>query len=184
MAALDPKNYAWLDTLPTPLPLMIQKARGLLGVKEVPGAYLDNPEILKWASAIGGDVERTYTHDSIPWCGLFMAYVAKSAGKVPPSDPLWALSWLKFGVEAGQPALGDVMVFVREGGGHVTLYIAEDATAYHVLGGNQSDQVCFARYPKDRFRAARRPPYTVTPPAVKPYRLRDGATGPLAPGDQ
>lgn len=182
-AVLDPKNYAWLDELPQPLPRMVQEARLLLGTKELRGD-LDNPAIIQWAKELGGEIALEYTHDSIPWCGLFMAIVAKRAGKTPPADPLWALNWRKFGTEAGQPRLGDVLVFVRQGGGHVALYIGEDESAFHCLGGNQSDQVCFARYEKERIRGIRRTPYTVMPASAKPYRLRTGVTGPLAPGDQ
>jgi hypothetical protein len=38
-----------------------------------------------------------------------------------------------------------VLVFERPGGGHVGYYFGEDATAYHVLGGNQGDAVTIAR---------------------------------------
>ncbi|MEG8056929.1 hypothetical protein QP150_09490 [Sphingomonas sp. 22L2VL55-3] len=43
------------------------------------------------------------------------------------------------------------------GGGHVGFYVGEDATAYHVLGGNQGDTVSVARIAKDRCIARRWP---------------------------
>ena len=176
---IDPKKYAWLDAL-SPLPKMIVEARKLLGTVEKPGAA-NNATIMSWADELGGSVERIYTADSVPACGLFMAIVAKRAGKTPPVDPLWALNWGKFGTSVGQPGLGDVLTFMREGGGHVALYIGEDTQAYHVLGGNQGDQVCFTRIEKTRLRVARRTPYMTMPGTVKPYIL--AAQGGLSTGE-
>ena len=48
-------------------------------------------------------------------------------------------------------------------------YIAEDATAYHVLGGNQSDRVCITRIKRDRCIAVRRPAMNVAPATVRPF---------------
>ena len=166
---IDAKNYGWLDDVGT-LPRMVVEARRLIGTLEVPGVR-DNPVIMGWAKEIGGATERVYTADSVAWCGLFMAVIARRAGKVVPEGALWALNWRHFGTAAGQPALGDVLTFMRDQGGHVGLYIGEDHAAYHVLGGNQSDQVCFARIDKTRVRAARRPLYRVAPAAVRPYIL-------------
>jgi uncharacterized protein (TIGR02594 family) len=112
-----------------------------------------------------------YEADSIPWCGLFMAVVAKRAGKEVPAHPLWALSWSAFGTKPGAPALGDVLLFTRSGGGHVGLYVGEDGSAFHVLGGNQSDRVCITRVAKARLYAARRPLYRVQPANVRPIHL-------------
>ena len=173
---IDPKNYAWLDRL-APLPRMIAEARKLLGIVEVPGKA-DSPIIMGWADELGGAIERAYTADAVPWCGLFLAIVAKRAGKAVPDEPLWALNWGNFGERVAQPGLGDVLTFQRPGGGHVALYIGEDKAAYHVLGGNQSDQVCYARIAKIRLRAARRPAYVAKPATAKPYIL--AATGALS----
>ena len=165
---IDPKSYAWLDTLAPPLPRMVTEARKLVGIHEAPGS-VNNPVILSWAKEVGLDHE--YTADSVAWCGLFMALIARRAGKTPPAGPLWALNWAKFGDPAGQPALGDVLTFIRPGGGHVALYIAEDDTTYHVIGGNQSDQVCYTRIEKERLHSARRPHYMSAPVCVRPYRV-------------
>lgn len=161
-----PQRYRWLETLGQ-LPRMVQEGLKLLGTVETAGGP-SNPAILAWGRETG--LQAVYTADSIPWCGLFMAVVAKRAGKAFPSSPLWALSWSKFGVAAGQPRLGDVLTFTRNGGGHVGIYIAEDAGAYHVLGGNQSDQVSITRVAKTRLYRARRPIYQVGAPAsVRPF---------------
>lgn len=165
-----PSTYAWLATL-GPLPRMIAEALKMYGTVEAE-AMANSPTILGWADEVGGKVEDVYKADSIPWCGLFMAVVAKRAGKELPIDPLWALNWMRFGVAAGQPMLGDVLTFVRPGGGHVGLYVGEDATAYHVLGGNQCDRVCFTRIAKSRLHQVRRPAYTIAPSTVRPFILK------------
>jgi uncharacterized protein (TIGR02594 family) len=132
--------------------------------------------IIGWAREIGGRVQDVYKADSIPWCGLFMAVVAKRAGEHPPADPLWALNWGNFGDAADRPMLGDTLVFVRqttEGkrAGHVAMYVGEDTEAYHTLGGNQSDSVCVTRVAKQRLYATRRPAYHRRPSNIRPVEL-------------
>lgn len=161
-----PKAYAWINDLPSPLPRMFQEGLDLLGTIETPGAG-NTPAIMAWAKETG--LERIYTADSVPWCGLFMAVVAKRAGRPFPNEPLWALNWLKFGESVGQPWLGDVLCFQREGGGHVGMYVAEDNATYHVLGGNQSDKVSITRIAKERLKGARRVRYVNAPLSAKPY---------------
>ncbi len=168
-----PKNYQWLEAVCS-LPSMVRHALALFGTAEAVGVA-DNRVILGWAEEVG---VCDYPADSIPWCGLFMAVVAKRAGKVLPERPLWALNWARFGAAAAEPSLGDVLVFRRDGGGHVGLYVGEDAGAFHVLGGNQGDRVGFARVARGRLYAARRPAYRVRPASVSPVRL--AATGALS----
>lgn len=156
-----PIKYAWLQQ--EGAPKMIVEALKEYGTIEAPGAA-NNQKIIDWASEVGGSVDDVYKADSIPWCGLFMAVIAKRAGKEAPKSPLWALSWSNFGVGVEEAMLGDVLVFVRKGGGHVALYVAEDSKAYHTLGGNQSDQVCITRMPKERLYAIRRPIYSIAQP--------------------
>ena len=69
------------------------------------------------------------------------------------SNPLSAREWLNFG-ENVKPAYGAVMVFSREGGGHVGFYVSEDTNYYHILGGNQSNQVNVIKISKSRFLGA------------------------------
>jgi uncharacterized protein (TIGR02594 family) len=170
-----PSRYGWLAREPGPK--MIVEALKLFGTLETPGSA-NNPTIVAWAREVGGEVADVYKADSIPWCGLFMAVVAKRAGKEIPTHPLWALSWSAFGAKSPAAALGDVLVFVRNGGGHVGLYAGEDSWAFHVLGGNQSDRVCITRVAKSRLYAARRPLYRVQPANVRPIHLE--ATGALS----
>lgn len=174
MTVALPQQYRWLNTLGD-LPRMVTEALKEFGLIETPGVA-NNPTIMAWAKETG--LGNIYTADSVPWCGLFMAVVARRAAKQFPSSPLWALSWSKFGVEAGQPRLGDVLTFTRKGGGHVALYVGEDKTAYHVLGGNQGDAVGFTRIDKARLYRVRRPAYNQAPATARPFVL--AATGSLS----
>ena len=154
-------------------PTMVAKAVELFGTHETAGDG-DNPAILGWARETG--LDGAYRHDETPWCGLFMAVTAKRAGKTVVADPLWALNWAAFGTKADAASFGDVLVFKRPGGGHVGLYIAEDASYYYVLGGNESDQVEIEPILKTRLYAARRPHYDVQPANVRPVQRSLGGT--------
>ena len=52
-------------------PRILVEAYKLIGTKEIIGKD-HNPKILQWAKDLG--MEKTYTNDEIPWCGLFMAH--------------------------------------------------------------------------------------------------------------
>lgn len=181
-----PKRYAFLDSL-AGSPRIFREFRAVYGTQELRGPA-SNPTILEWADAV--DLERVYRDDATAWCGLAMAYVALQAGFAPlPVNPLGARNWLAWGndaeaapIEPG-PALGDVLVFwrgKRSGwSGHVGIYVGEDATAFHVLGGNQSDAVTIARIQKDRLLGARRCAWRINQPAgVRKIEL--SATGALS----
>lgn len=172
-----PKGYEWLGSVGT-LPRTIQEGLKLLGTREVVGKG-SNKTIIEWrdelnaAAGVNPLAQKIvgYGDDDIPWCGLFAAIIAFRSGKAVVASPLWARNWAKFGVKTAHAALGDVLVFVRNGGGHVGFYVGEDATAYHVLGGNQSNAVTVMRIAKERCIAVRRPAYNNTPASVKPYKV-------------
>ena len=117
------------------------------------------------------NLQRVYTRDEIPWCGLYVAYVCKKAKKEVVKNPLWARNWVKWGngLKKGEAGLGDILVFSRGSGGHVGFYIGEDKLHYHVLGGNQKNKVSIIRIKKSRLLSARRAKYNNVPPTVKPY---------------
>lgn len=161
-----PAKFKFLGEIGT-LPLVVTAALKLYDTKETKGNG-NNPAILKWAKALG---IRNYDMDSIPWCGLYVAKICADAGKDPVANPLWARNWAKFGVKSERPSLGDILVFVRDGGGHVGFYIAETPKTYWVLGGNQGDCVSFTEIAKSRLLAARRPKYINRPVSAKVYHL-------------
>lgn len=155
-----------------PGPKMLLEALKLHGTTETAGSQ-NNPVILDWAAECGIN---DYNADAIPWCGLFMAVIAQRAGKPLAAAPLWAQSWASWGTASPQAALGDVLVFSRNGGGHVGLYVGEDSDCYHVLGGNQADAVSVARLSKTRCIAIRRHYRIAAPANVRPiYLTANGA---------
>lgn len=165
-------KYDWLNTIGT-LPRTIQTALELIGTREVVGKG-SNRTIMDWRDMLNqaGVKISGYSDDDIPWCGLFVAwatYKRRDNAAEVVKEPLWARNWASYGNKADKASLGDVLVFVRNGGGHVGFYIAEDATCYHVLGGNQSNAVTITRIEKSRCIAARRPPYHNQPATVRPF---------------
>jgi uncharacterized protein (TIGR02594 family) len=96
---------------------------------------------------------------------LYASIVVKRAGFDVVKDPLWARNWNNFGTKQDVAMLGDVLVFVRDGGGHVGFYVGEDATCYHVLGGNQSNMVNTTRILKSRCIGIRRCDWKVSQPS-------------------
>jgi len=150
MIAPLPTQYQFLAH--EPAPKMLVEALKWHGTKEYQGDD-DNPVILAWASELK---MAGYRNDATPWCGLFLALVAKRSSKPLPVSPLWARDWLNWGNVSYTAKLGDVLVFSRSGGGgHVGIYIGEDDTHYHVLGGNQGDAVSIVRVGKKRLLGVR-----------------------------
>ena len=151
-------KYDWLKK--ETAPEILVEAVKLIGTKETIGDK-DNPVILEWAKELN---LKNFIHDSIAWCGLFAAIVVKRAGFEPVKTPLWARAWAQFGTQQQNAMLGDVLVFSREGGGHVGIYTGEDKDCYHVLGGNQGDMVKVARIAKNRCIAIRRCAWKIKQP--------------------
>ncbi len=152
-------DYSYLKAETSPKILV--NARKLIGTREVLGEK-NNPLILQWAKDL--NLESIYNADSIPWCGLFMAHVCKISELEIPKMPLRAKNWLNFGDEQEHAMLGDVLVFSRNGGGHVGIYVGEDKNFYHVLGGNQGDKVSIVRIDKTRCIGIRRTKWKVSRP--------------------
>lgn len=166
-----PLQYHWL--VKEKSPKILVEAVKLMGIDEIKGIE-NNPKIMQWAKELGGVIAHWYNEDEKPWCGLFVAVCAKRAGLSYPEgfDALRAKKWALWGNPAGQPMLGDVLVFERAGGGHVGLYVGQDESAYHVLGGNQSDSVRVSRIDKRRLIAARRTPWKLMQPKnIRPIWL-------------
>jgi uncharacterized protein (TIGR02594 family) len=142
-------------------PKILVEAIKLFGTKEIVGEK-HNPVILGWAKTLG--LDSVYKTDEIPWCGLFVAICAKNAGKEVVKDPLWARNWITWGNKQAVAMLGDILVFSRNSGGHVGFYVGEDKKCYHVLGGNQGNEVSVTRIAKDRCIGMRRTKWTVAQP--------------------
>ena len=152
-------NYDWLKEEKAPRVLV--QAVKLIGTKEIVGKE-HNPTIMFWAKEL--KLSSIYNADEIPWCGLFIAYCCKMAGLDVVDKPLWALSWSNWGNPVSEPMLGDILTFKRNGGGHVGIYVGEDLTHFHVLGGNQGNAVSVSRIAKSRLFKARRTAWKIAQP--------------------
>lgn len=175
-----PPEWEWLLFEEGPRHLV--QALKRYGTLEVPG--IKNSEtILDWALELRTETHckvSVYQHDSTAWCGLYAAIVLHKAGWGDlPVNPLWALNWASYGAPAGEPQLGDILVFTRQTttgtAGHVGFYVGEGADHYWVLGGNQSDKVCIAAIAKKRLWSARTPPWQVEPPNRRVIHVRGKA---------
>src|SRR5262245_56740850 len=154
----------------------------LTGMTETPGEA-DNPKILAMADFIGKTFPdmaaycSSYAHDSIPWCGLCEAYTMARCGIRPPfkkgSDTdcfLWAESWASDPgfIKLSTPKPGCLVYMTRSGGGHITTYESDAGSSIKCRGGNQSDAVTIASFPKSNVRAYVWPKDGGTPPAPEP----------------
>jgi uncharacterized protein (TIGR02594 family) len=130
-------------------PRWLALARTDLGIRETPG-IANNPVLMKRFASITKALGILYNADSVPWCGAQMAWWMTQCGISPPPIAVRASSWGSWGIPLAKQVPGAVLVFTREGGGHVTLYVGEDATHYMCLGGNQGDKISIAPLLKSR----------------------------------
>lgn len=144
--------------LPTPAepvaktePSWMTLARKEMGIKEVPGSG-DNQRVIEYHSV----TTLKATEDSVPWCSSFACWVIEAAGIKSPRSAR-AKDWAKWGKGLNKPQPGCVVVFTRDGGGHVAFFVREDGENLVVLGGNQGDKVCEAKYSKAHVIAYRWP---------------------------
>jgi uncharacterized protein (TIGR02594 family) len=112
----------------------------------------DNARLRAWLKRDGATLGDPA---SLPWCGDYVDTALRIGlpGEPRPGplgqNPYWARNWTHFGRRI-EPAYGCVLVFARDGGGHVGFAVGQDATDFYVLGGNQSDTVCVTRIAKSR----------------------------------
>lgn len=161
-----PSAYGYLLTYD--MPKVIQAAVEMYGIKEILGTK-HNPVIMGWAKTLG--IDKLYTSDEMPWCGLAHAVALLRGGK-PASldgwDLLRALSYKTYGMGVARPGVGDTLVFKRPGGGHVGFYVGESKNTYHVLGGNSGNEYKVVEIDKKRLVAARSPIYNLRPASAVP----------------
>lgn len=152
------QKLPWLDV-----------AYSLMGTQEIPGPK-SNAKIISWAKSIGGWIQSFYKNDDIPWCGLFVGFCVQAAGLKPLPQMLSALAWNWYGKRLSEPYYGCILVFKRNGGGHVGFGIGQDKDTYHILGGNQSNSVNITRIAKSRCVGFRWPDSNIQPEIKLPYQ--------------
>lgn len=138
----------------------MESALRYLGTKEVSGGA-SNPIIVNFFNKAG---HPQIKDDSVAWCSAFVNAVMYDSG-YKGTKSLMARSWLKWGQTVISPRYGDVVIFSRgtdPAFGHVAFFEKWDDKWVYVIGGNQSDSVSRARYPRERLLGFRRPLETGT----------------------
>ena len=131
----------------------IELARQFIGLHEVKGRE-HNPEILQmWKDIKRGGIK----DDETPWCAAFVGAMLERAG-IKSSRFESAKSYLSWGVQLKEPTADCIVVFTRDGGGHVGFVVGQDSVGnLLVLGGNQSDAVNVRAFPRGRVSGYRWP---------------------------
>ncbi len=129
-----------------------------LGTSEVKGKA-SNPKIRAWikqsAEWLDGD-------DSVTaWCGCFRGAIGLATCTGAPREHFRAASWATWGrpVDITKPGTwqrGDTIIMTRPGGNHVCLFDRLEGNVVHCLGGNQSNSVTIAPFPRSRITHIRR----------------------------
>lgn len=122
-------------------------AKQEIGVEEIEGPS-DNQRILEYHQA----TTLKATEDLVPWCSSFVSWALEKVG-IRSTRDAWARSYLNWGDRLVTPSYGCVVIFSRgKSSGHVAFYVSAGRTpdTITVLGGNQSDMVCYEDYEKSR----------------------------------
>lgn len=134
-------------------PVWLVLARQDIGLREVKGAQTA-PKIARWLQQLGA----WWRDDETPWCGTAVAAWMKACDIDPPKAWYRAKAWAEWGSKIANPVPGCVVVFEREGGGHVGLVVGQATDGrLMVLGGNQGDTVSIVPFERSRVIAYRWP---------------------------
>ncbi len=131
------------------------EARDYVGLKEIPGTRHEK-KIVKMFKDVG---HAWVKDDETAWCAAFLGAVLERSG-IKSTRALNARSYLKWGKKLTKPRVGCIVVFKRGNSswqGHVAFYVSETKTRIKVIGGNQSNAVTIASYPKSKFLGYRWP---------------------------
>lgn len=86
------------------------------------------------------------TTDEVPWCSSFVNWVFAQI-QYKRTNSARAKSWLEWGIKLKEPVPGCLVIFTRDGGGHVAFYLRSSKTGFvKVLGGNQTNTVKVSNY--------------------------------------
>lgn len=124
-------------------PVWLIEARKHIGLAEKKGPT-HSPEIVQfWKDIKRGGIK----DDETPWCAAFVGAMLERVA-IRSSRFESARSYLQWGKALPGPAVGCVVVFSREGGGHVGFCVGKDINGnLLVLGGNQGDAVNIRAFP-------------------------------------
>lgn len=141
-------------------PAWLTEARRHLGVAEVPGPE-HSSVIQSWLYKL----RAWWIDDETPWCGVFVAACMDATGIPLPKNWMRAKAWAEWGSRLSAPVPGCIVVFERQGGGHVGFVVAKTANGnLMVIGGNQGNRVSIAPFDRTRAVAYVWPPGVPMPP--------------------
>lgn len=134
-------------------PAWVVEARRFMGQREIKGP-LHNAKIVQfWKTIKRGGIK----DDETPWCAAFVGAMLEHVG-IQSTRFESAKSYLDWGVKLNAPTLGCIVVFTRDGGGHVGFVVGQDAKGnLLVLGGNQADAVNVSAFGRERVSGYRWP---------------------------
>lgn len=134
-------------------PAWLIEARKHIGLKEIKGSAHNGTIVQFWKAIKRGGIK----DDETPWCAAFVGAMLETVGVISTRFES-AKSYEKWGVKLDAPAVGCVVVFARDGGGHVGFVVGQDkAGNLLVLGGNQGDAVNIKTFPRSRVTSYRWP---------------------------
>lgn len=152
-------------------PLWMVYAEGYLGQKEIPGPGASAWIRAMWLGLRGGSWFWTSIGKAddgkVPWCGAFVAHCFQNCHMEYAQRYASARAWLEWGTALTGPAVGAVVVFSRDGGGHVGFVHGRDTKGrLLVLGGNQGDAVSIGPFDLKRVLGYRWPEDVALQPLV------------------
>jgi uncharacterized protein (TIGR02594 family) len=121
-------------------------AAGEMYVSEVTGPR-DNPRIRAYHAA----TSMGESADEVPWCSSFVNWCQLRAD-LSRTNSAAARSWLQWGVKC-EPAVGAIAVLKRGNSswqGHLGYVVHWTAGHVWLLGGNQGNRVCVARFSRSQ----------------------------------
>lgn len=128
------------------------------------GKYLGNPKNLPWC----GDAVETCIVKTLP-------------DEAVPNNPFWAQAWRNFGLDTNGVKVGAIGVIRWSSrAGHVGIVADWTRNKVTLLGGNQSNRINLASFPRHKFIAFRWPrtfPFETYPPLTAKAAGGGGASG-------
>jgi uncharacterized protein (TIGR02594 family) len=154
----------------------ITEAKKYIGEREIKGAQ-HNPLIVQWWK----DIKRGgIKDDETPWCAAFVGAMLERVG-IQSTRFESAKSYLQWGEKLDKPIPGCIVVFTRDGGGHVGFVVGQTrGGSLVVLGGNQSDAVNYKAFSRTRVTGYRWPAGQPRPADSElSYMTAEGSTSEL-----
>lgn len=154
-------------------PAWLAEARRHIGVREIPGVNHHPLIVAMWKAIRRGGIK----DDETPWCAAFVGFCLENVGIVSSRFES-AKSYLDWGQKLLHPIVGCIVVFTRDGGGHVGFCtgVTPDGRLL-VLGGNQGNEVNIRAFPRDRVSGYRWPTAVPVPDGILTIGAAPATTG-------